>query len=66
MEATARLPVMVSSVGFLSTPAAGLIMANLLLQEPFTPDLLIGSGLIMAGVAFAALPARTRPGRTVR
>jgi drug/metabolite transporter (DMT)-like permease len=58
MEATARLPAIVSSVGFLTTPAVGLIMANLLLQEPFTADLLIGSGLIMVGVAFAAWPAR--------
>jgi O-acetylserine/cysteine efflux transporter len=58
MEATAKLPVLVSSVGFLTTPAVSLILANVLLHEPFTPDLLAGSGLIMAGVACAAWPTR--------
>jgi len=58
MEATAKLPALVSSVGFLTTPAVSLVLANLFLHEPFTPDLLAGSGLIMAGVAFAAWPGR--------
>jgi drug/metabolite transporter (DMT)-like permease len=58
MEATAKLPALVSSVGFLTTPAVSLILANLFLHEPFTPDLLAGSALIMAGVAFAAWPGR--------
>ena len=58
MEATAKLPTLVSSVGFLTTPAVSLILANLLLHEPFTPDLLAGSALIMVGVAAAALPQR--------
>lgn len=58
MEATARLPTLVSSVGFLTTPAVSLILANILLGEPITIDLLIGSGLIMAGVACAAWPGR--------
>jgi O-acetylserine/cysteine efflux transporter len=58
MEATAKLPVLVSSVGFLTTPAVSLLLANVLLHEPFTPDLLAGSGLIMAGVACAAWPIR--------
>jgi drug/metabolite transporter (DMT)-like permease len=58
MEATAKLPVMVSSVGFLTTPAVSLILANVLLHEAFTPDLLAGSVLIMGGVAFAAWPPR--------
>ncbi|WP_428488672.1 DMT family transporter [Rhodopila sp.] len=61
MEATAKLPTLVSSVGFLTTPAVSLIMANLFLGEPFTPDLLAGSALIMVGVAAAAWPKR-RPG----
>jgi drug/metabolite transporter (DMT)-like permease len=58
MEATARLPTVVSSVGFLTTPAVSLILANLLLGEPITRDLLFGSALIMTGVAFAAWPGR--------
>jgi O-acetylserine/cysteine efflux transporter len=62
MEATAKLPTLVSSVGFLTTPAVSLILANIFLHEPFTPDLLAGSALIMAGVAFAAWPQRrSRP-----
>ena len=58
MEATAKLPTLVSSVGFLTTPAVSLIMANLFLGEPFTPDLLAGSTLIMIGVGAAAWPRR--------
>jgi drug/metabolite transporter (DMT)-like permease len=58
MEATAKLPTLVSSVGFLTTPAVSLLLANLVLHEPFTPDLLAGSALIMAGVACAAWPKR--------
>jgi drug/metabolite transporter (DMT)-like permease len=58
MEATAKLPALVSSVGFLTTPAVSLILANIFLHEPLTPDLLAGSALIMAGVAFAAWPRR--------
>ena len=37
-----------------------LVLANRLLGEPLTLDLLLGSGLIMAGVASAALPERER------
>jgi drug/metabolite transporter (DMT)-like permease len=60
VEATARLPAMVSSIGFLATPAVSLVLANRLLGEPLTLDLLLGSGLIMAGVGSAALPERER------
>jgi O-acetylserine/cysteine efflux transporter len=63
MEATAKLPTLVSSVGFLTTPAVSLILANVFLHEPFTADLLAGSALIMAGVAFAAWPKRKIPRR---
>ena len=42
MEATARLPAMVSSIGFLATPAVSLLLANWLLGEPLTADLLLG------------------------
>ncbi len=58
MEATAKLPTLVSSVGFLTTPAISLILAHVFLHEPFTLDLLAGSALIMSGVAFAAWPKR--------
>ena len=58
MQATASLPVAVSSIGFLATPAAGLMLSNLMLGERLTPDLLIGSALILGGVGLAAWPAR--------
>lgn len=56
-EATAKLPAMVSSIGFLTTPAVSLLLANLLLGEAITADLLAGSALIIGGVAIAAFPA---------
>ncbi|HVC63356.1 MAG TPA: DMT family transporter [Acetobacteraceae bacterium] len=56
VEATAKLPTMVSSIGFLTTPAVSLVLANLLLGEAITPDLLAGSALIISGVAIAAFP----------
>jgi drug/metabolite transporter (DMT)-like permease len=59
IEATKLLPTVVSSVGLLATPAVGIGLSNLLLGEPFTPDLLVGSALILGGVAFAAWPTRT-------
>jgi O-acetylserine/cysteine efflux transporter len=58
VEATMRLPTVVSSVGFLATPAVGLILSNLILGEPITADLLAGSALILGGVGLAALPGR--------
>lgn len=60
VEATAKLPAMVSSVGFLSTPAVSLILANLLLGEPIGVDLIAGSALIMAGVGAVAWPEKRR------
>ena len=58
IQATATLPAVVSSVGFLTTPAISLILANLMLGEPITTDLLAGSALIIFGVGCAAWPAR--------
>ncbi len=58
MQAQASLPTMVSSIGFLMTPAISLLLATLLLHEPLTPDLLLGSALIMSGVLVAAWPGR--------
>ena len=58
VQATAPLPTVVSSVGFLTTPAVSLVLANLFLGEAFTVDLLLGSALIIGGVGFAAWPGR--------
>ncbi|MEJ0019534.1 MAG: DMT family transporter [Acetobacteraceae bacterium] len=60
IEATAALPAVVSSIGFLTTPAVSLLLANTILDEPITLDLLAGSALIIAGVGFAAWPERRR------
>jgi len=53
LAAQASLPAVVVSVGFLATPAAGIGVATLWLGEPLGWDLLLGAGLILAGVAFA-------------
>ncbi len=58
MEATAKLPTLVSSVGFLTTPAVSLLIATVFLHERLTLDLIAGSLFIMAGVGFAAWPGR--------
>ena len=58
VQATATLPTVVSSVGFLMTPAISLILAKLLLGEAFTSDLLFGAALIIGGVGAAAWPGR--------
>lgn len=58
MQAQASLPTMVSSIGFLMTPAISLVLATVLLHEPLTPDLLLGSALIMSGVLVAAWPGK--------
>lgn len=60
MQATASLPALVSSPDFLTTPAVSLILAGAFLHEPVTPDLLLGSALIMGSVGIAAWPGRRR------
>lgn len=60
MEAAATLPAMVSSVGFLATPAAGLLISAWWLGETIGPDLIAGTALVLAGVAVAAWPPRRR------
>ncbi|HEX3350507.1 MAG TPA: EamA family transporter, partial [Acetobacteraceae bacterium] len=60
MLAARSLPAMVSSVGFLATPATGLLLSTLFLGEPVTPDLIAGSALILGGVGLAAWPSRRR------
>ena len=58
IQATATLPAVVSSVGFLTTPAISLILANLMLGEAINADLLAGSALIIFGIGCAARPVR--------
>jgi drug/metabolite transporter (DMT)-like permease len=58
MLAAAALPAMVASVGFLATPAIGLVLSTLFLGEPIGLDLIAGSTLILGGVGLAAWPAR--------
>lgn len=60
MEASAALPAMIASVGFLATPALGLLLSTWWLGEPLGPDLLAGSVLILGGVACAAWPGARR------
>jgi O-acetylserine/cysteine efflux transporter len=60
LQAAATLPSVVSSVGFLATPASGLILSSLFLGEPITPDLIVGTALILGGIGAAAWPARRR------
>ncbi len=59
VQATATLPTVVSSVGFLMTPAVSLVLADLFLGEAFTSDLLWGAALIIGGVGAAAWPGRS-------
>jgi drug/metabolite transporter (DMT)-like permease len=60
MQAAASLPAMVASVGLLATPAAGLLLATLWLNEPLDANLLLGSALVLGGVSCAAWPQRRR------
>lgn len=53
-----HLPVVVASVGLLMTPAVGLILATLWLGEALGLDLILGTGLILSGVAISVLPQR--------
>jgi drug/metabolite transporter (DMT)-like permease len=63
MEAASTLPAMVSSVGFLATPAAGLLISAWWLGEAIGPDLIAGTALVLAGVAVAAWPQGGGPPR---
>ena len=55
-----HLPVVVASVGFLMTPAAGLLLSALWLGEKLGLDLAIGTALIIGGVAVSVIPGRQR------
>jgi O-acetylserine/cysteine efflux transporter len=59
MQATTALPLVVASVGFLAGPAVGLLLAAAWLNEPLTPSVLLGAGLILGGAALAATSARS-------
>ena len=58
MQATTALPLVVASVGFLAGPAVGLLLSALVLNEPLTPAVLAGTGLILGGAALAAWSSR--------
>jgi len=60
MEAAVILPAVVSSVGFLATPAVGILLSNWILGERITADLVGGTALILAGVGLAAWPRGRR------
>ena len=58
MQAALTLPAIVASIGFLSTPVVGLLIAALWLGERIDAGLAIGSALIVGGVGIAAWPRR--------
>lgn len=58
MEAQQTLPVAVASTGFLLTPALGLVLSAVMLDEPLGWDMLLGAALILGGAALAARPSR--------
>ena len=58
MLAAATLPAMGASIGFLATPAVGIVLSTAFLGEPLGAGLLAGAALILSGVALAAWPAR--------
>lgn len=53
LAAQTALPTMVVSIGFLAMPALGIAAATLWLGEPLGRDLILGGGLIFAGVLVA-------------
>lgn len=59
MQVAATLPTMIASIGFLATPAAGLLLSAWWLGEKITADLVAGTVCILAGVAVATWPRRT-------
>ncbi len=58
MQATRTLPMVVASTGFLGAPAVGVLLSSAWLGEALTPALLLGSALILGGVAAAPSAAR--------
>ncbi len=62
MQAQQALPVSVASIGFLLTPALGVVLSAVWLHEPVGWDMVTGAGLILGGAVVAGYPSR-RPGR---
>jgi drug/metabolite transporter (DMT)-like permease len=60
MTVQRALPLVVSSLGFLGVPVAGVAVSLLWLGEPLTPSLVTGSVLIIGGLAMVTLGARER------
>lgn len=60
VQATRLLPMVIASTGFLASPAVGLLLSATWLGEALTPGLILGSALILGGVAAAAIPWRRR------
>ena len=52
------LPAMVSSLGFLGVPIVGIISSAIILMEPLTFTLKLGTGLILLGLAIMILFAK--------
>ncbi|MFC7551206.1 EamA family transporter [Pseudoroseomonas wenyumeiae] len=53
-----RMPAVVSSIGLLLSPAAGLVLSTLWLGEALGLDLAIGTGMILGGAIIAAWPRK--------
>lgn len=53
MQAQSALPVVVASIGFLTAPAIGVLLAAVWLREPLTPDVVAGALLILGGAGVA-------------
>ncbi|RKK02176.1 DMT family transporter [Pseudoroseomonas wenyumeiae] len=53
-----RMPAVVSSIGLLLSPAAGLVLSTLWLGEALGLDLAIGTGIILGGAIIAAWPRK--------
>lgn len=58
LEATVTLPALLASLGFLATPAVGLLISALWLGERIDAPLAAGSAFILGALALAAWPAR--------
>ncbi len=58
MQAQQALPVVVCSIGFLLTPALGVILSAVWLHEALTWDILLGAALILGGAMVAVTERR--------
>lgn len=58
MLAQSRLPVVVSSIGFLGGPAVGVLLSTILLHEALGIDMIVGAVLILLGAGLASTKGR--------